>query len=479
VTTLSTGSPSRPRMGRVNLPGLDSAKHMPFLERLLADSRARRAARLRRRERMVELPLDLAFLAAAVALVVGFGAPGFHLGEALALAVLCGVASLVRFEVGAGAVDCPQLALVPMLFLLPPAVVPIFVALGLFLATIVDVIRGEAPLDRVLRVGQNLYAVGPALVFAIAGVNGGAWSDAPLLVPAFAAQVVLNLIPTTLHEWIAVGVPPRLHLAVLARVFLVDALLTPVGLLIALGADGDAWKALLALPLLALLGILAEERKQHVSAALELSNAYRGTALLLGDVLEDKDSYTASHSHGVVDLSLRVGAALGLDAAAQRRVEFGALLHDIGKISVPVDIINKPGPLDGPEWGLMKLHTVEGQKLLDRVGGILAEVGVIVRASHEHWDGSGYPDGLVGEEIPIEARIIAACDALSAMTTDRSYRTAMSLEAALSELEAHAGAQFDPIVVERLVGLLRPKIGRVRASLGRRPSRAAAEPARP
>jgi len=203
-----------------------------------------------------------------------------------------------------------------------------------------------------------------------------------------------------------------------------------------------------------------------------LSNAYRGTALLLGDVLEDKDAYTASHSHGVVDLSLRVSDRLGLDADARRRVEFGALLHDIGKLAVPVEIINKPGPLDDEEWAVMKLHTVEGQHMLDRVGGILGDVGRVVRASHEHWDGSGYPDGLAGEEIPIESRIVSTCDALSAMTTDRSYRRAMSTAAARQELRSHAGTQFDPGVVAVLLEMLERQDGG-RETLGRKPSRAA------
>src|SRR5258705_7442830 len=205
--------------------------------------------------------------------------------------------------------------------------------------------------------------------------------------------------------------------------------MTPIGLLAAFAAGDQAYRVLLVLPLVALLAVFAEERKAHITSVLELSNAYRGTALLLGDVLEDKDAYTASHSHGVVSLSLSVSDRLRLDSAARRRVEFGALLHDIGKIAVPAEIINKPGPLDDQEWAVMKLHTVEGQTMLDRVGGVLGEVGRVVRSSHEHFDGSGYPDGLLGEAIPIEARIVSCCDAFSAMTTTRSYRDAMSLEA--------------------------------------------------
>jgi HD-GYP domain-containing protein (c-di-GMP phosphodiesterase class II) len=172
--------------------------------------------------------------------------------------------------------------------------------------------------------------------------------------------------------------------------------------------------------------------------------------MLLGDVVEADDAYTGSHSRGVVELSLAVSDRLGLDSRQRRDVEFAALLHDVGKIAVPKEIINKPGPLDAEEWKVMHRHTIEGETMLNRVGGVLSEVGRIVRSSHEHYDGSGYPDGLAGEEIPIEARIVTCCDAFSAMTTTRSYRKAMPLEAALAELNKCAGTQFDPQVAEAL-----------------------------
>jgi putative nucleotidyltransferase with HDIG domain len=244
------------------------------------------------------------------------------------------------------------------------------------------------------------------------------------------------------------------QLALLLRVQMVDALLTPVGVMVAFAAQGAPFRALLALPLMALFGVFAQEREANIANALQLSSAYRGTALLLGDVLEDKDAYTASHSHGVVSLSLAVADRMRLDPAARRRIEFGALLHDIGKIAVPAEIINKPGPLDADEWSVMKLHTVEGQQMLDRIGGVLGEVGRVVRSSHEHFDGSGYPDGLAGVNIPIESRIVSCCDAFSAMTTTRSYRRAMSMEAAREELVRNSGTQFDPRVVAALLEVI-------------------------
>ena len=148
---------------------------------------------------------------------------------------------------------------------------------------------------------------------------------------------------------------------------------------------------------------------------------------------------------------MRVAEQMGVDEDVRRETELGALLHDIGKIHIPDSIINKPGKLDDEEWAIMKTHTIEGQRMLDRVGGLLGTVGVVVRASHEDFDGTGYPDGLAGEQIPLAARIVSACDAFNAMTTTRSYRPAMPIEAAVAELRRCSGTQFDPRVVEALL----------------------------
>jgi putative nucleotidyltransferase with HDIG domain len=211
----------------------------------------------------------------------------------------------------------------------------------------------------------------------------------------------------------------------------------------------------LVLPLGGLLELFSREREARIEQTLELGRAYRGTALLLRDLLEDDDEYTGRHTEDVVDLAGRVAEQMGVDEDTKRATELGALLHDIGKIAVPDEIINKPGPLDDEEWAVMRMHTIEGQRMLDRVGGQLANVGVVVRASHERWDGGGYPDGLAGEAIPLAARIVSACDAYNAMTTDRSYRAALPVAVALHELRANAGTQFDPAVVDTLVSVLR------------------------
>ncbi|MFL6202900.1 MAG: HD-GYP domain-containing protein [Thermoanaerobaculia bacterium] len=456
----------------MRLPGLDTSSALrPAIESFVADSRSRELEPLDDRERNVEVARIAVLAAAALGIAaVTDHAPSLDLGLALALTLAYALAAVVRFEVGAGVIVATQVVFIPMLLLLPPWVVPVAVAGGTVLSDVPALLQRRIHPDRLLLGPANAwYAVGPALVIAVAGSGGPSWDDAAIYVLAFVAQLVCDVASTTAREWLVRGISPSLQLAVLARVYMVDALLTPVGLLAAFAGAEHGYRSLLVLPLIGLLAIFAQERAANIENALQLSTAYRGTALLLGDVLEDKDAYTASHSHGVVSLSVAVADRMRLDPAARRRVEFGALLHDIGKIAVPAEIINKPGPLDSDEWEVMKLHTVEGQHMLDRVGGVLGEVGRVVRSSHEHFDGSGYPDGLAGEAIPIEARIISCCDAFSAMTTTRSYREAMSVEAAREELIRNSETQFDPAVVATLLDMSAPTAGYSRASASAAP----------
>jgi len=235
----------------------------------------------------------------------------------------------------------------------------------------------------------------------------------------------------------------------------VDAALAPVGLAIAYAAQQQPLTVLLVLPLVGLLTVLARERRARIDNALELSAAYRGTAFLLGDVVEADDAYTGSHSRDVVDLALAVADELGIPVHERQDIEFTALLHDVGKIRIPAEIINKPAKLTPEERALIETHTIEGERMLEKVGGRLATVGRIVRSCHERWDGTGYPDGLGAEQIPRPARIVMCCDAFSAMTTNRSYRSALPLETAISELRANAETQFDPAVVRALMSVIR------------------------
>jgi HD-GYP domain-containing protein (c-di-GMP phosphodiesterase class II) len=147
---------------------------------------------------------------------------------------------------------------------------------------------------------------------------------------------------------------------------------------------------------------------------------------------------------------LDVADELGLPHNERHKAELTAMLHDVGKIRIPQSIIDKPGKLNDEEWKIMQTHTIEGQRLLNRVGGLLSDVGDLVRACHERYDGKGYPDGVAGEEIPLVARIVCCCDAYDAMVSDRSYRKALPVAVALEELARNRGTQFDPRVVDAL-----------------------------
>jgi diguanylate cyclase (GGDEF)-like protein len=185
----------------------------------------------------------------------------------------------------------------------------------------------------------------------------------------------------------------------------------------------------------------------------QLERAYLGTAKALVAALEAKDAYTAEHARSIVEQCEAVGTRLGLDDAALRDLRFAAVFHDIGKIAVPEAILSKPGPLTPDERAIMERHTIAGEQILAPVE-FLAGVRVLVRHEHERWDGAGYPDKLAGEAIPLGSRIILACDALHAMTSDRPYRSALSPEAAVAELRRHSGTQFDPRVIEALLAVL-------------------------
>jgi HD-GYP domain-containing protein (c-di-GMP phosphodiesterase class II) len=364
-----------------------------------------------------------------------------------------------------------------MLLLLPTPMVPMLVALALVLAaTVGPSRRGLAGRRAVLAVPDAWYALGPATVLCVLDVQTPAWEHWPAYVLALAGQFVLDGVVSVARARVCAGVRLREAWREMAFVYRVDVLLAPVGMLAAVAAAPAPAAALLVLPLVVLIGVFAREREDRIAQTLELSGAYRGTALLLRDVLEEDDEYTGRHTEDVVGLSVQVAEAMRVDEEVRRATELGALLHDIGKIAIPDTIINKPGPLDDEEWAIMKTHTVEGQRMLDRVGGLLADVGVVVRASHERWDGTGYPDGLAGRKIPMAARIVSACDAYNAMTTDRSYRKALPLDVAARELRANAGTQFDPAVVEALLEVVGPPPAALDWQLALSPDAAAPAP---
>jgi hypothetical protein len=412
-----------------------------------------RPGRMTRAERRWHLGSALALVLAAI-LVWLIETPERSLDwPTLTICVaLMALASRVEFDLPRGLTAPLQTVLVPMLVLLPAHAVTPAVVAALALGQLPDVFRGRVPASRLsVAIPNGWFAVGPAAVFAVLGER----ADVALVLPiAVAVQIAVDFGVSAMRDRELGGTPLRDQLTDSMWVYAIDVLLTPLGLMAALACDGRPGRLVLLLGVFAILAFFARERRSRLEQLQELYRAYRGTALVLGDVIEADDAYTGEHGRGVVSLALEVGTAMGLDAAKLRNVEFGALLHDVGKVAIPNEIINKPGPLDDAEWALMRTHTVEGQRMLERIGGVMGEVGTIVRASHERWDGGGYPDGLVGEAIPLEARIIAVCDAYHAMTTTRSYRRAMPIADALDELRRCAGTQFEPSVVDAALEVL-------------------------
>lgn len=167
---------------------------------------------------------------------------------------------------------------------------------------------------------------------------------------------------------------------------------------------------------------------------------------VLVQALLERDSQLGHHTTTVADLASALAAEAGLVGAAAKLVRVAAELHDVGKLALPEALLLKPEPLDDAEWRLVKEHTLIGERIVSRAGGF-EDVARTVRSTHERWDGGGYPDGLVGEEIPVAARIIAISDAYDAMTSNRPYGSAMSPVAAVAELRRTAGSQFDPTLV--------------------------------
>jgi diguanylate cyclase (GGDEF)-like protein len=205
-----------------------------------------------------------------------------------------------------------------------------------------------------------------------------------------------------------------------------------------------------------LAGIAAQAKLALTNARSfeSLERTFLSTVEALANALEAKDEYTSSHARWIRDMAVNVGSELGLDASTLKRVELGALFHDIGKIGIPMEILTKPGPLTAEERAVIETHPELGERILLPIEQ-LEHVRPIVRACHERFDGDGYPDGLRGDEIPLEARIIFVCDAFHAMTTTRPYREALPIEEARRRLLAGAGSQFDPAIVGVCLRVLR------------------------
>jgi HD-GYP domain-containing protein (c-di-GMP phosphodiesterase class II) len=198
----------------------------------------------------------------------------------------------------------------------------------------------------------------------------------------------------------------------------------------------------------AIADLVATTLEHRESGLLPHADARPDIAALV-DQLQEADHHTESHCQAVAEMACTVGRELGLDAADLFELEAAARLHDIGKLFVPGEILDKPGPLDAQERDLICMHPEWGAEVVRRIPG-LAAVALLVRLHHERLDGTGYPHGLPAERIPVASRIVSVCDAYSAIVDDRPYRAGRSREEALAELRRHAGTQFDPVVVDAL-----------------------------
>jgi HD-GYP domain-containing protein (c-di-GMP phosphodiesterase class II) len=426
-------------------------------EQLVGAERERRARQMDRRERWVNSSFFLLYCAAAVA--IAFLVPSDRDTSAWVIVGLVlghAAVSRVRFEFVGGYVVPEQLLIVPLMLLGPLNLVPALIAAGSVLALLPDLRNGSISRDRWLTpVGDSVPYLAPVIVLGALASGEPSLSEVPAYIAALGAQLGVDFLVSWTHTRLVNPVP----LAEFARGWVgisrVELILAPIAFVTTLVAvEEPIVLAVVIAPLVWMLNNFSKERWARYAAALELNRAYRGTVMLLSDVLEHDDEYTADHSRSVVDLVNAVADELDIDPESRQELEFAAMLHDVGKISIPKEILHKPAALTEPEFEIIKHHTIEGQFMLDRVGGLLGRVGEVVRSCHERWDGKGYPDGLKGEEIPLAARIVFVCDAYNAMTTDRPYRAGMSNEAAVKELIDNSGTQFDPVVVAALVSAI-------------------------
>jgi putative nucleotidyltransferase with HDIG domain len=192
---------------------------------------------------------------------------------------------------------------------------------------------------------------------------------------------------------------------------------------------------------------LRETFKQERSRAQELQASYMATVRALSNAVEARDAYTSKHAERVTAYAIAIGAALGATLSDTEEIEFGFLLHDIGKVAIPDAILYKPGPLTDKERALMEQHPLIGAEIVHGIE-FLGAAAEVVRSHHERWDGQGYPDGLAGDQIPLAARVFAVADVFDALTTERPYRPASPLSAARTMIVEESGRQFDPKVVE-------------------------------
>ena len=210
---------------------------------------------------------------------------------------------------------------------------------------------------------------------------------------------------------------------------------------------------------------LRETFKEERARAQELRESYFATVRALTNAVEARDAYTGKHAERVAAYALEIGAAVGQKWAGSPEIEFGFLLHDIGKVAVPDSILHKPEPLTPQERQLIELHPITGWEIVRQVD-FLGAASDVVRHHHERWDGTGYPDGLKGEKIPLTARVFAVADTLDALTTTRPYRLASPISEARTLIQEGRGSQFDPAIADAFAGMPDAVFERIRSEIG-------------
>jgi len=450
---------------------------MLLAERLVGEARSRRAQKMAPRERVVLRVSAALFVISAVA--IALTVPNERSVEPLVvIGLVIGyvLAERVRFEFGGTYGTAEQLLLVPLFLLAPLPLVPLIIALANVAAMLPDMFEGTWHRERLTgRLADCWFCVFPVLVLAALAPGEASLQHTWVYLLAFLAQLAGDFAWAWARDLLLDRVPFKERVSLWLGIARVDALFAPIALLVTVAAVQYPVALLAIAPITWLFHSFAQDREARYAKTLELHRAYRGTVMLLSDVVESEDTYTAEHSRSVVELVNAVADELAIAPESRQELEFAAMLHDVGKIVIPKEILNKPSSLTDSEFEVMKTHTIEGQFMRDRVGGLLGRVGEIVRSCHERWDGKGYPDGLAGEDIPFASRIVFCCDAYNAMTSDRVYRRAMASQEALAELSKNAGTQFDPQVadaVRRVVEAGRPvftSVDEVRAVLANAP----------
>jgi HD-GYP domain-containing protein (c-di-GMP phosphodiesterase class II)/putative methionine-R-sulfoxide reductase with GAF domain len=204
-----------------------------------------------------------------------------------------------------------------------------------------------------------------------------------------------------------------------------------------------------------MLGSIGRRERQADDRARQIEDSFMTTLGALSAMVYGKERFSESHARATALLAVAVGQQLGLKGRTMRQLEYAALLHDVGKVGLPARVLNKPGPLTSEELALVHQHPVVAERILSRIPALKA-ICPIVRAQYERWNGSGYPDGLAGETIPLGGRILHVCAAFHAMSSERPYRPALSADQVLRELRSQAGSQFDPGVVEAVAAIVQP-----------------------